>query len=132
MYNPATQVQVSIDANLGSYFFKKKIDVGASPTTFPLKKRVGSLDIFPYAHLLRVAHRESAPHVYTSTSKTFYSISKSAAVLQRDDKMQVHINHFLSILIIKKLQRSEANEHIISTRVSGWRTAVSQMSNEGL
>jgi hypothetical protein len=28
MYNPATQVQVSIDANLGSYFQKKKIAVG--------------------------------------------------------------------------------------------------------
>jgi hypothetical protein len=26
MYNPATQVQVSIDANLGSYFQKNKIE----------------------------------------------------------------------------------------------------------
>jgi hypothetical protein len=39
MYNPATQVQVSIDANLGSYFQKNKIAVGASPTAFPFKKK---------------------------------------------------------------------------------------------
>jgi hypothetical protein len=31
---PATQVQVSSDANLGSYFLKNKITVGASPTVF--------------------------------------------------------------------------------------------------
>jgi hypothetical protein len=40
MYNPATQVQVSIDANFGSYFQKNKIDVGASPTAFPFKKKL--------------------------------------------------------------------------------------------
>jgi hypothetical protein len=40
MYNPATQVQVSTDANPGSYFKKKnKIAVGASPTAFPFKKK---------------------------------------------------------------------------------------------
>jgi hypothetical protein len=39
MYNPATQVQVSIDASLGSYFQKNKIAVGASPTAFPFKKK---------------------------------------------------------------------------------------------
>jgi hypothetical protein len=39
MYNSATQVQVSIDVNLGSYFQKNKIAVGASPTAFPLKKK---------------------------------------------------------------------------------------------
>jgi hypothetical protein len=40
MYNPAIQVQVSTDANLDSYFFKKiKIAVGASPTAFPFKKK---------------------------------------------------------------------------------------------
>jgi hypothetical protein len=38
MYNPATQVQVYTDANLGSYFQKNKIAVGASPTAFPFKK----------------------------------------------------------------------------------------------
>jgi hypothetical protein len=38
MYNPATQVQVSTDANLGSYFQKNKIAAGASPTAFPFKK----------------------------------------------------------------------------------------------
>jgi hypothetical protein len=41
MYNLATQVQVSIDANLGSYFQKKQIAVGASPTAFPFKKIMG-------------------------------------------------------------------------------------------
>jgi hypothetical protein len=40
MYNPATQVQVSADANLGFYFQKNKIDVGASPTAFPFKKNI--------------------------------------------------------------------------------------------
>jgi hypothetical protein len=40
MYNPATQVQVSTDTNLGSYFQKNKITVGASPTAFPLKKQI--------------------------------------------------------------------------------------------
>jgi hypothetical protein len=39
MYNAATQVQDSIDANLGSYFQKIKIAVGASPTAFPFKKK---------------------------------------------------------------------------------------------
>jgi hypothetical protein len=39
MYNPATQVQVPTDANLGSYFQKTKIAVGASPTAFPFKKK---------------------------------------------------------------------------------------------
>jgi hypothetical protein len=39
MYNPATQVQVPIDANLGSYFKKTKITVGAFPTAFPFKKK---------------------------------------------------------------------------------------------
>jgi hypothetical protein len=39
MYNPATQVQVSTDANLGSYFQKNKIAVGTSPTAFPFKKK---------------------------------------------------------------------------------------------
>jgi hypothetical protein len=39
MYNPATQVQVPTDANLGSYFQKTKIVVGASPTAFPFKKK---------------------------------------------------------------------------------------------
>jgi hypothetical protein len=39
MYNPATQVQVSIEANLGSYFQKNKIVVEASPTAFPFKKK---------------------------------------------------------------------------------------------
>jgi hypothetical protein len=38
MYNLATQVQVSTDMNLGSYFQKNKIAVGASPTAFPFKK----------------------------------------------------------------------------------------------
>jgi hypothetical protein len=38
MYNPATQVQVPTDANLGSYFQKTKIAIGAFPTTFPFKK----------------------------------------------------------------------------------------------
>jgi hypothetical protein len=40
MYNPATQVQVPTDANLGSYFQKTKIAVGASPTAFPFKKNL--------------------------------------------------------------------------------------------
>jgi hypothetical protein len=44
MYNPATQVQVSIDTNLGSYFQKKKIAVGASPTAFPFKKKTTSVE----------------------------------------------------------------------------------------
>jgi hypothetical protein len=39
MYNPATQVQVPTDTNLGSYFQKIKSAVGASPTAFSLKKR---------------------------------------------------------------------------------------------
>jgi hypothetical protein len=43
MYNAATQVQDSIDANLGSYFQKIKIAVGASPTAFPFKKKILSL-----------------------------------------------------------------------------------------
>jgi hypothetical protein len=38
MYNPATQVQVPTDVNLGSYFQKIKLAVGASPTAFPFKK----------------------------------------------------------------------------------------------
>jgi hypothetical protein len=38
MYNPGTQVQVPTDANLGSYFQKTKIAIGASPTAFPFKK----------------------------------------------------------------------------------------------
>jgi hypothetical protein len=38
MNNLATQVQVPTDANLGSYFQKTKIAVGASPTAFPFKK----------------------------------------------------------------------------------------------
>jgi hypothetical protein len=42
MYNPTTQVQVPIDANLGSYFQKTKIAVGASPTAFPFKKKGGT------------------------------------------------------------------------------------------
>jgi hypothetical protein len=37
MYNPATKVQVSTDADLGSYF-QKKIAVGVSTTVFPFKK----------------------------------------------------------------------------------------------
>jgi hypothetical protein len=40
MYNPATQVQVPTDVNLGSYFQKTKIAVGASPTAFPFKKKL--------------------------------------------------------------------------------------------
>jgi hypothetical protein len=40
MYNLATQVQVPPDANLGSYFQKTKIAVGASPTAFPFKKKL--------------------------------------------------------------------------------------------
>jgi hypothetical protein len=43
MYNPATQVQVSTDANLGSYFQKNKIAIGAFPTAFPLKKKQPSV-----------------------------------------------------------------------------------------
>jgi hypothetical protein len=43
MYNPATQVQVSTDANLGSYFQKNKIAVGASPTAFPFKKKQATI-----------------------------------------------------------------------------------------
>jgi hypothetical protein len=39
MYNPATQVQVLTDANLGSYFQKTTIIVGASPTAFSFKKK---------------------------------------------------------------------------------------------
>jgi hypothetical protein len=38
MYNPAIQVQVPIDMNLGSYFQKTKIAVGAFPTAFSFKK----------------------------------------------------------------------------------------------
>jgi hypothetical protein len=35
MYNPDTQVQIPVDANLGSYYlFKKKLAVGVSPTAF--------------------------------------------------------------------------------------------------
>jgi hypothetical protein len=39
MYNPATQVQVPIDVNLGSYFQKTKMAIGAFPTAFPFKKK---------------------------------------------------------------------------------------------
>jgi hypothetical protein len=39
MYNPTTQVQVPTNVNLGSYFQKTKIAVGASPTAFPFKKK---------------------------------------------------------------------------------------------
>jgi hypothetical protein len=46
MYNPATQVQVPTDTNLGSYFQKTKITVGASPTAFPFKKKVTHLNRF--------------------------------------------------------------------------------------
>jgi hypothetical protein len=38
MYNQATQVEALRDAILGSYYFKKKIIVGASPTVFLPKK----------------------------------------------------------------------------------------------
>jgi hypothetical protein len=38
MYNPATQVQISRDANLGSYYLEKKITVGDSLTVFLSKK----------------------------------------------------------------------------------------------
>jgi hypothetical protein len=37
MYNPATQVQILRDVNLGFYYLKK-ITVGASPTVFLSKK----------------------------------------------------------------------------------------------
>ena len=46
MYNPTTQVQALTDADLGSYYFKTKITVGASPTVFlskKEKKKQGSL-----------------------------------------------------------------------------------------
>jgi hypothetical protein len=56
MYNPATQVQVPTDANLGSYFQKTKIVVGASPTAFPFKKKVCVPDVtLPFIYLERTA-----------------------------------------------------------------------------
>jgi hypothetical protein len=38
MYNPTTHVQVPIDTDLSSYYFKKKIRWRDSPTVFLLKK----------------------------------------------------------------------------------------------
>jgi hypothetical protein len=51
MYNPATQVQVPIDVNLGSYFQKTKIVVGASPTAFPFKKK-SHVPLEDYLHIM--------------------------------------------------------------------------------
>jgi hypothetical protein len=39
MYNPGTQVQISVDANLGSYYLLKKLVVEVSPTAFLSKKK---------------------------------------------------------------------------------------------
>jgi hypothetical protein len=49
MYNPATQVQVPTDLNLGSYFQKIKSAIGASPTAFPFKKKRESSTTY-YVH----------------------------------------------------------------------------------